>query len=142
MTPSLDLLDANPPAGSPAYGAPAAIPGLYRESGMRPWLMQRVSGVLLVVFVAIHWWTVHYAVLPQVLTVENISIRLKTLLFIIVDMGLIGTTIYHGLNGLRNIIVDMRIWPEATASITRTLHAIGIATFAYALFALGPFLVR
>lgn len=114
---------------------------LYRRSGMAAWLFQRVSGLALIGLVGVHFWLVHFVDLKGAWSVKAIAdLHIKQLSILAVDYALLGLALAHGLNGVRNILVDMKLWPGGERTISDTLAAVGIATFAYGTFAFWPFL--
>ena len=124
------------------YGQPTAEDRhLHGRSGMAAWLFQRVSGVALIGLVGLHFWLVHFVDPRGVWSVKAIAdMHIKQLSILAVDYALLGLALAHGLNGLRNILVDMKLWPGGERTISDTLAAVGIATFAYGTFAFWPFL--
>ena len=67
--------------------------------------------------------------------------RLAQGLFIFVDFSLLGLVLYHGLNGMRNILLE---WPPAARranAMALGLWVLGAATFAYGAWALLVFIL-
>lgn len=114
---------------------------LHRSSGMAAWLFQRVSGLALIGLVGLHLWLVHFVDPSGVWSVKTIAgMHVKQVTILAVDYALLGLALAHGLNGLRNILVDMKVWPGGEKTVTDGLAAVGIATFIYGTFAFWPFL--
>ena len=86
------------------------------DAGFWPWFFQRVSGVLLIFLLAVHIWMGHFSGLRAVIDGRQeelvlfsiVQQRLAQGLFIFVDFSLLGLVLYHGLNGMRNILLE---WP-------------------------------
>lgn len=106
------------------------------------WILQRLTAVLLMVFLAIHMWIGHFADPSAKLTFLGSSVRLKGLLYVIVDWGLLSTGLYHGLNGLRNVLFDWGLSRAAARATTAVLWVIGVVWLLYGLWALTPFLAK
>lgn len=125
-----------------AYGRPTPQDSdLHGRSGSAAWLFQRVSGLALIGLVGLHFWLVHFADLRGAWTVKAIAdMHIKQLAILGVDYALLGLALAHGLSGLRNILIDMKLWPGGERTISDTLAAVGIAIFAYGTFAFWPFL--
>ncbi len=125
-----------------AYGRPTPEDaGLRGRSGAGAWLFQRVSGIALIGLVGFHFWLVHFADLRGVWSVQAVAnLHVKQLAILGVDYALLGLALAHGLSGLRNILVDMKLWPGGERTVSDTLAAVGIAVFAYGTFAFWPFL--
>ncbi len=114
---------------------------LYGRSGAAAWLFQRVSGLALIGLVGLHLWLVHFVDIKGVWSVKAIAeVHIKHLAILGVDYALLGLALAHGLNGLRNILVDMKVWPGGERTVSDVLAAVGVATFAYGTFAFWPFL--
>ena len=86
--------------------------------GFWPWFFQRISGVLLIALLAVHIWMGHFSGLRAVIEGSQeelvlysiVQQRLAQGLFVFVDFSLLGLVLYHGLNGMRNILLE---WPAA-----------------------------
>lgn len=116
-------------------GQPAWLVG---PGGAMAWLLQRLSGFLLIVLLATHLLLLHYGG-DQQLVFASVTIRLQTLLFIIIDTGLLALGLYHGLNGLRNVILDYDLSRRAGAVLTTVLWIVGIFMTIYGATALYSF---
>lgn len=117
--------------------------------GFWPWFFQRISGVLLIFLLVIHIWMGHFSGLRAVIDGRQeelvlysiVEQRLAQGLFIFVDFSLLGLVLYHGLNGMRNILLE---WPAAarqTKAMTLGLWTLGVFTFAYGAWALLAFIL-
>lgn len=104
------------------------------------WLLQRLTGVLLLLTLFIHIWVLHFANIGEVISYDNVAGRLMTAFFIIVDSALLALVLYHGLNGVRNVIFDYSIGPKAERAVNWILIIVGLATFVYGFNALLPFI--
>jgi len=118
-------------------------------AGFWPWFFQRVSGVLLIFLLAVHIWMGHFSGLRAVIDGRQeelvlfsiVQQRLAQGLFIFVDFSLLGLVLYHGLNGMRNILLE---WPAAARrakAMTLGLWALGAGTFAYGAWVLLIFIL-
>jgi succinate dehydrogenase / fumarate reductase membrane anchor subunit len=70
------------------------------------WFFQRVSGVALLFLIAIHMWNLHYAHPDVPPSYANLIERLRTIWYIALDFSLLALALFHGLNGVRNIVLD------------------------------------
>jgi succinate dehydrogenase / fumarate reductase membrane anchor subunit len=70
------------------------------------WFFQRVSGVALILLIAIHMWTLHYNHPDVPPNYSNLVMRLQTIGYIVLDFSLLALALFHGLNGVRNIVLD------------------------------------
>ena len=119
------------------------------SGGFWPWLFQRVSGLLLLGLLGVHIWMGHFSGLAAVIRGDQeelvlyyiVNKRLAQGLFIFVDFSLLALVLYHGLNGIRNILLE---WPAAARNekaFTIGLWVIGAATFFYGAWVLLEFIV-
>jgi succinate dehydrogenase / fumarate reductase membrane anchor subunit len=108
--------------------------------GIWGWLLQRATAVGLVLVLSIHLYVLHFAGEHAVLSVAEISIRLRTLTFILVDYSLLAFALYHGLYGLRSVILDYTTSESAVRAVTAGLWVVGLAFFGYGAYALLPFI--
>ncbi len=67
--------------------------------GVLGWLFQRVTGVVLVAGLAIHFIMMHYAGTGQT-SYEAVARRLTNPFWKAFDLAFLGAVIYHGFNGL------------------------------------------
>ena len=79
--------------------------------GTIPWVLQRLTAWGLVIFLAVHMWFNHFADLTtgNRLTFEIVQRRFELfpVLYALNDIGLLTCTIFHGMNGVRNVVYDL-----------------------------------
>ncbi len=73
------------------------------------WVLQRFTAILLVVFLGGHLWVEHF----MNTSVAVVTERLRNGIFVVLDVGLLVTVVYHGLNGLHGILKET--WDGARA---------------------------
>ncbi len=105
-----------------------------------PWLLQRTSGAVLVVLLAVHFWVGHYSDWGEPITFAGVQMRLQSTVFITIDIILLISVVFHGLNGVRNIILDYPAFLPHNRSISFILFIIGTATVIFGIYALYPFI--
>ena len=93
------------------------------------WYLQRITGALLVVLLIAHFWVEHFmtaSLRRGELSYEAIAGRIANPAWQAIDIAFLIVALYHGLSGLRNIILDYsRVGASATRVITVALIAIG-----------------
>lgn len=109
------------------------------RGGMWAWLLQRVTAVLLLLGLAVHIIVTHALGLGQ-LSFENVGIRLGSTVFIVLDLGLLAVGLFHGLNGLRGVLLDYGFSGGSRRAVSVVLGIIGVTAFAYGTWALWPWL--
>lgn len=87
---------------------------------MWAWLLQRFSGLLLVVTVFVHFWS-------RVLFPE------RSLLFAVSDAVMIVLVVFHALNGIRVTLVDLGLSVRLQKALLWGVIALGILTAGAAL---------
>src|SRR5713226_7725746 len=98
------------------------------------WYLQRITGALLIVLLVAHFWVEHFMsanLRRGDLTYEAILGRISNPVWQVIDISFLLIALYHGLNGLRNIVLDYsRIGVRAARVITVVLVTAG-AVWAY-----------
>ena len=73
------------------------------------WYLQRITGALLIILLAAHFWVEHFMSMELRrgdLTYSAILSRISNPTWQFIDIAFLLVALYHGLNGLRNIILD------------------------------------
>jgi len=108
--------------------------------GVWGWLLQRVTAVGLIVVTGIHVCVLHFAGGHAELTAAAVSARLDRLAYMLVVYSLLAFALYHGLYGLRSVILDYTTGERAVRAVTAGLWAVGLLAFLYGALALVPFI--
>src|SRR5438552_12595710 len=94
------------------------------------WYLQRMTGALLVILLAAHFWVEHFMTAELQrgnLTYASVHARIANPMWQAIDISFLLVALYHGLNGLRNIVLDYsRVSARAVGLITVVLAAVGI----------------
>ena len=94
------------------------------------WYLQRITGGALVFLLIAHFWVEHFAtetLRRGDLTYEAIIGRVSQPWWQTIDIAFLLVALYHGLNGLRNILLDYsRVGARAARAVTTALVAAGI----------------
>lgn len=105
------------------------------ESGFWPWFLQRVSAVLLIYALLVHLVATHIFALGE-LSFANVEQRLQSWFYVITDFILLGAALFHGLNGLRMVLLDYWFAGKNRIGLDALLVIVGLGTFAYGAWAL------
>ncbi len=83
---------------------------MYRgQSGMWSWLLHRVTGVAILLFLLVH--IVDITILGFGPTVYNNALQVFATPFVrLVSLALIASVLYHSFNGVRIMLIDF--WPQ------------------------------
>jgi succinate dehydrogenase hydrophobic anchor subunit len=118
-------------------------------SGFWLWLLQRFSGLLLLFLVLLHGWFTHFALIgdvqagihEEVVLYDIVKGRLTQTVFIILDFSLLAVVLYHGLNGIRNILLEWKPVAQQQLAVALSLWALGIVAFFFGARALLVFIL-
>ncbi len=106
------------------------------RGGMWPWLGQRVTAVLVIVTILIHLVLTHYVAIGE-LSFDNIGERLAGRRVLINDIVLLLAVVYHGLNGLRMVVLDWGLSSSGgRKAFDVVLWVVGIAAVIFGIWAL------
>lgn len=100
------------------------------EGGMWPWLLQRITAVVLIYALAVHLVVTHIFNLGE-LTFANVDERLESWFYLVTDFALLGASLFHGLNGLRMVLLDYGFRGGRRVALDIVLVVVGVATFVY-----------
>ncbi|MDP3046674.1 MAG: hypothetical protein Q8O07_04280 [Chloroflexota bacterium] len=111
-----------------------------KAQGVWAWILQRLSAVLLFVLLGTHLGVLHYVDENLVINFAGVAARMKSVLYLIIDCGLLSVGLYHALNGLRAVIFDFGFGESGRRAITYTLLVVGVAFLLWGTYALAAFL--
>jgi succinate dehydrogenase / fumarate reductase membrane anchor subunit len=98
------------------------------------WLFQRISAVVLLAALGLHIVFLHYVNSGEPLKYSEILLRLKTPLFISLDILLLLFGIYHALYGVYSIFLDFKSGKKERVLFFLTCVAAGLAFTCFGLF--------
>lgn len=101
------------------------------------WLLQRVSGILLLFLVGFHIWRLYMA---KIVTLDVMIPRAEVLIFIVLDLLLLIVGMFHGLNGLYSVLVDLGLKGKAAVATIISLGMVGIGCLGVGGYALFQFI--
>lgn len=107
--------------------------------GMWPWLLQRITAVVLLLGLAVHLIALHVVNLGS-LDYSTVAGRLSQSGFIVVDFALLGAGLFHALNGLRTVLLDYGFTGGRRTALTVAVWIVGLGAFGYGTWALWPWL--
>ena len=97
-----------------------------RSSGSFSWVMQRITGIVLVVVMISHYILMHYH--PENgHTYEAVLARMQSSWYRVLDLTFIVLGMYHGLNGIWAIFRDYRLKQWQTITILSLITIFGVA---------------
>ena len=106
------------------------------RGGVWPWLGQRVTAVLVLVTIAVHLILTHYIAIGE-LSFADIGRRLGATAVLVNDVVLLVAVVYHGLNGVRMVVLDYGLSSAASRRVFGlVLWVVGVAAVGYGIWVL------
>lgn len=95
---------------------------------MFAWMLHRISGLGLVLYLILHVWGLKSLSDPEAF--NQFIAHYHSPLVKLLEFFLLGAAVYHGLNGLRITLIDFLGWSPHQNKLYWTLGAIAIVLFA------------
>ncbi len=117
-----------------------------KVAGTWAWFFQRLSAVLLIVFLGLHIFVDHFmnagseTAGETLITFGDVSMRLNQFAYIFVDYSLLALVLFHGLNGARTVMFDFDMFMKRKKAVDVGLWVLGIATLIWGIVILWPFI--
>jgi len=92
------------------------------------WVLQRATAVLLIVFLGLHLWA------------SNFTVAWASVVRALVDLALLALAIFHGLNGVRTVILDFGPGLQGRRFLSASLALLGVAGFLFGIYGFWPML--
>ena len=92
------------------------------------WLFQRVSAVLLIIILGVHLWLANFG---------QASASLRAMLGVV----LLGLALFHGLNGVRTVVLDFDVGIQGRKFATMLLLLLGVVSLLFGMYGLWPLIV-
>jgi len=108
--------------------------GLWKGLGMWSWVLFRISGIVLVLYLVAHLWVISQGRIGGPQSLDTIFEALHTPLLVLLDLMLVAAVLYHALNGVRIILMDVGVGVhrhKAIFWVCMVLAAAALAAFAY-----------
>jgi len=112
------------------------------RTGMFAWMMHRLTGVGLVVYLVIHIWGLTALTDPD--TFNALIAKYHSPIFKVGEFALLVAVAYHAMNGLRIVLIDFLGWSPKQKRLFATLGAVTLLIIAVggwpSIYALGEWL--
>lgn len=97
-----------------------------RNSGSLSWILQRITGLILLVIMIAHYILMHYS--PESgHTYDAVLTRMQSSWYRVLDLTFVVLAIYHGMNGIWSIFRDYKLKSWQTISILTGIIIFGVA---------------
>tara|TARA_B100000315_G_scaffold255647_1_gene299550 strand:- start:975 stop:1373 length:399 start_codon:yes stop_codon:yes gene_type:complete len=110
------------------------------HAGRWAWLLQRVTGVALVGYLFLHVAVISTG-RAGAGTFDDVLKVLQTPIFVALDLLLLAAVLYHGLNGLRVVLLDLGIGIQRQAALFWACLALTLVTTGAAAYFSFPLIV-
>jgi succinate dehydrogenase / fumarate reductase cytochrome b subunit len=104
------------------------------RTGTAAWLLQRLSGIFLTIYLITHLIVIGSSVRGE----DSFDDLLSTFdkpLFLVLDAGLLGIVAFHAVNGLRLILFDFAIGLRCQKALFWAAFVVAVGTFIGSLIA-------
>ena len=112
------------------------------NSGEIAWFLQRLSGLVLVIVLGMHFVLLHYLDIDPLthhVTFSTVAARISTPFWKTVDLGFLVLAVYHGLNGIWMVVCDYIHRPLARVVLYSMLCMLGLAMIILGTITILPF---
>ncbi|MBI5301867.1 MAG: succinate dehydrogenase, hydrophobic membrane anchor protein [Chloroflexi bacterium] len=110
--------------------------------GVWAWIWQRITAVLLVVLLGTHLAVLHYVDENLSINFFGVAARFKSVLYLIIDSGLLVFGLYHGLNGVRNVLFDFVVDENKRRALTALMWIVLLGFAGWGAYALMFFVTK
>lgn len=106
------------------------------------WFLQRATAVLIFVILNMHIKQVHYIELGKPILFAGVALRLKDIAMLSIDSSLLFLGLFHGLNGLRTVLLDYDFFEKYEKLISWACIIVGIIFFILGVRGLWAFIIK
>ncbi len=100
------------------------------------WILQRISALIIIVVLGLHIGYLHFSNSGAPLEYNYIILRLKTPVFIFLDILLLISGLYHALYGLYSVLLDFDSGKKERIIMSGILAVAGLAFAGFGIFGL------
>ncbi|MCX5754298.1 MAG: succinate dehydrogenase, cytochrome b556 subunit [Candidatus Krumholzibacteria bacterium] len=109
--------------------------------GTAAWILHRLSGLALILYLLTHIWVIHHLIVAQKGVTDGASFDavmqfFNNPLFKALEIGLVGVILYHLWNGLRITLIDLGVMVERQKTIFATAVIIWLVTWGVVAYAM------
>ena len=115
---------------------------IYLGRGLGVWAfwLHRITGLLIAFYLLLHILVIS-TVLASTGSFDAAMVTLKAPIFVLLEMGLIGSILLHGLNGVRIVLFDLGYGIKKQKELFVVLMVVGVIPLAIAFFIAWPHIV-
>jgi succinate dehydrogenase / fumarate reductase cytochrome b subunit len=98
------------------------------RTGTAAWALQRLSGLFLTAYLLTHLFVVGSVVRGEG-SFDSMLSKFESTPFLVLDAGLVGIVAFHGLNGLRLILIDFAVGLRFQKQLFWAAYVIAVGVF-------------
>ena len=83
--------------------------GLWKGLGMWAWMLFRISGLVLVLYLFVHLWVISQGRIGGAESLNGLFAFFDKPLLVFLDLMLVAAVLYHALNGVRILLMDVGV---------------------------------
>lgn len=83
--------------------------GLWKGMGMWAWMLFRISGLVLVFYLFVHLWVISQGRIGGPDSLNSLMEFFDKPILVFLDLMLVAAVLYHALNGVRIILMDLGV---------------------------------
>jgi len=113
--------------------------GANERIGLWSWLFLYLSATFLLFFLFVHLFTIHYGA-NRIISADSVSRDFGSDFTVVINLILLGLATFHGLLGIRRIVLDLEILgKKGDQNLIYVLALIGMGLFLYGLVVYNRF---
>jgi succinate dehydrogenase / fumarate reductase cytochrome b subunit len=105
--------------------------GNWKGLGMWAWLLFRVAGVVLAVYLFVHIVVISQGRMSGASTLDGIFTTFDKPLFVLLDLLLVWAVLFHGLNGVRVLLMDVGVGVRSHKAVFVCAMVLAVALFVF-----------
>jgi len=107
--------------------------GLWKGVGMWAWMLFRISGLVLVVYLFVHLWVISQGRVGGPQSLDKLFEFFDKPVLVFLDLMLVSAVLYHALNGVRILLMDVGVGIRRHKTVfwvCMLVAALGLGAFA------------
>jgi succinate dehydrogenase / fumarate reductase, cytochrome b subunit len=114
--------------------------GLWKGLGMWAWILFRISGLVLVGYLFVHIWVISQG-RSGADSLDDLFDFFHDPILVFLELCLVGAVLYHALNGVRIVLMDLGIGIRAHKTVFWACMVVAAATLAVFAWQAFPYVV-
>jgi len=114
--------------------------GLWKGIGMWAWILFRISGLILVGYLFVHIAVVSQGQLTGAGVLDRLFETFDQPIMVFLDFMLVAAVLYHGLNGVRVVLMDLGIGIHRHKAVFWAVMVVAAGLLAWFAIVAAPFI--